>query len=110
MQDEFRTTPVTRGHATGVAAVLRVIASEVPKQHDMLGETALFIKHSGPNADATPHQECWAMAFRLLAERNFCRRVGPMWKFRRPFRRDDVDALLKWGGVVRAFDHVSEAR
>jgi hypothetical protein len=110
MQDEFRTTSVGGEHAPAVAAVLRMIVSEAPRQHDMLGEVALFLKHGGPHNDDVRNQEYWAMAFRLLAERNICRRVGPMWKFRRPFRPEDAEALLRWGGVVRAFDHVNEAR
>jgi hypothetical protein len=111
MQDEFRTTPsVGREHTTGVATVLQVIASEAPRQHDMLGETGLFIKHGGPHEDDRRNQECWSMAFRLLAERNYCRRVGPMWKFKRPFRPENIEALLTWSGVVRAFDLVGETR
>src|SRR5215831_1596917 len=98
MQDEFRSISRTEEHGTGVVAVLRMIAAEAPRQHDMLAETALSFKHGGPHEDDRRNQECWATAFRLLAERNYCRRVGPMWKFRRPFRREDVDALLSWSG------------
>jgi hypothetical protein len=87
-----------------------VIAIEAPRQHDMLGETALFIKHGGPHEENKRNQECWSMAFKLLAERNYCRRVGPMWKFKRPFRVEDIEALLTWSGVVRAFDRIGEAR
>jgi hypothetical protein len=106
MQDEFDTKLALRAHAFGVAKALTAIAKQAPRQHDMVGETALFLQH----AEGSNSQDDWTLAFRILAERNFCRRVGPMWKFRRPFRHDDVIPLLKWNGIVRAFDQSSEAR